>query len=122
VRAVALLYRRLVILVGSQWGVGVVEQLVAAGLPPNLEPVVGLAALACQIVLAVYLVMTAYRLMKHLGSRNVGAWAVLMFVPCVNILALLAISSRAQAWCKSRGIKVGILGPTQESLDRLGRP
>ena len=55
--------------------------------------------------------VTAYQLMKGLDSKVPALWAVGMFVPLINILVLLSISSKAQAWCKERGIPVGFFGP-----------
>ncbi len=31
------------------------------------------------------------------------------------------LSSKAQAWCKQYGLKVGLLGPTTESIEDLRR-
>jgi hypothetical protein len=44
-----------------------------------------------------------------------------MFLPCVSIIVLLVLSSKAQSWCKRYGVKVGLLGPTQESIEELRR-
>jgi hypothetical protein len=114
-RAVALLYRRLVLLVGSQLAIGFITRLIGE----DLGSVVAFAGFVCSIVVMILVVVAAYRLMQQLDSRTPALWALGMFMPLVNILVLLSISSKAQAWCKSRGIKVGLLGPTKESVDRL---
>jgi hypothetical protein len=44
-----------------------------------------------------------------------------MFLPCINIIGLLVLSSKAQAWCRQYGIKVGFFGPTKESIEELRR-
>jgi hypothetical protein len=44
-----------------------------------------------------------------------------MFLPCINILTLLVLSSKAQSWCRRYGIRVGFLGPTKESIEELRR-
>jgi hypothetical protein len=44
-----------------------------------------------------------------------------MFLPCINILVLLVLSSKAQAWCQRYGLRVGFLGPTKESIEELRR-
>jgi len=46
-------------------------------------------------------------------------WAVAMCVPCANLIVLLLLNSRATAWCRERGIEVGLFGPTRQSLERL---
>jgi hypothetical protein len=45
--------------------------------------------------------------------------AVLMFVPCLNVIVLMVLSGRATAWCGRNGIEVGLFGPTREALRRL---
>lgn len=118
-RAVASQYRRLVLLIGVQLIVGVVVRLIDQDRPSALGAVVGLLGFLCALGVAVFVAITAYRLMKELGSGAPILWAVAMFIPLLNILFLLAISSKSQTWCKARGIAVGFLGPTRESLDRL---
>ena len=48
-------------------------------------------------------------------------WGLAIFVPGVNILTLLVISSKSQTWCRKRGIYVGLLGPAKESIDFIRR-
>jgi hypothetical protein len=118
-RAVASLYRRLVLLIGVQLIIGIGVKLIDQEHPSDLEAIIGLIGFLCALVVVGLIVVTAYRLMKELGSGAPILWALAMFIPLLNILFLLAISSKAQAWCKERGIAVGFLGPTRESLDRL---
>ena len=110
--AVAGSYRMLVLLVGAQLVVGLVLQLMA-------DPVIGLLLLLVLLVIAVMMAVSAYRVMDGLGSAIPVLWAVAIFIPLLNLLVLAAISSRAQSWCKSYGIKVGFLGPTPASLGRV---
>ncbi|HEY4595077.1 MAG TPA: hypothetical protein VIJ02_01650, partial [Thermoanaerobaculia bacterium] len=86
--------------------------------------VVGLLAiviLIAVIVAEVVIVGTAYKLARRLGSGTPVLWAVAMFIPCINILTLLALSSKATSWCRRHGIKVGLLGPTKESIEEIRR-
>ena len=46
-------------------------------------------------------------------------WAIAMFLPCINVISLLVLSAKAQAWCKQHGVKVGFFGPTKESIEEL---
>lgn len=118
-RAVASLYRRLVLLIGCQLLIGIVVRLIDQQNPSDVEAIIGLIGLVCALVVVGLIVFTAYRLMKELRSGAPILWALAMFIPLLNILFLLAISSKAQAWCKQHGIAVGFFGPTRESLDRL---
>jgi hypothetical protein len=65
--------------------------------------------------------VTAYQLTSAMGSGPPIAWAIAMFLPCVSIIVLLVLSSKAQSWCKRYGVKVGLLGPTKESIEELRR-
>jgi hypothetical protein len=73
------------------------------------------------LVLLVVIAVTAYKLTRHLGEGLPVLWAIAMFLPCINIIGLLVLSSKAQAWCRQYGIKVGFFGPTKESIEELRR-
>lgn len=79
---------------------------------------VALVFLLAGLDLSVAMAVTVHRLMGVLGGVP-ALWALGMFVPLLNILLLLVINARSQAWCRKRGIQVGFLGPTPESTDRL---
>lgn len=116
--AIARLYRRLILLVGVQVLMSLVVQFAA-----NPEGAPGLTVLALLVSLAatIALVVTTYKLAGHLKAGSPRLWALALFIPCVNILGLLALSSRAQSWCRRHGVKVGLLGPTKESIEELRR-
>jgi hypothetical protein len=118
---VAQLYRRLVLLVGGQ----IVLTFALLAVPEESDSVVlGLLVLATGLVvlgLSIALVVTAYRLARELGAGSPGLWAAGMFVSCISIFVLLALSHKAQVWCKQYGIKVGFFGPTKESIEELKR-
>jgi hypothetical protein len=116
--AIAQNYRRLVLLVGLQLLVGFLQ----APSRQQRTPSVFLAVTSLILIFTVVAIaVTAYRLTRHLGSTVPILWAILMFVPCVNILGLLVLSSKAQTWCRQYGVKVGFLGPTKESIEELRR-
>ncbi|HEY4594327.1 MAG TPA: hypothetical protein VIJ61_18045 [Thermoanaerobaculia bacterium] len=124
--AIAKLYRRLVLAVGSQLLLSLIANLISATSNPGggAAVVVGLLAiviLIAVIVAEVVIVGTAYKLARRLGSGTPVLWAVAMFIPCINILTLLALSSKATSWCRRHGIKVGLLGPTKESIEEIRR-
>jgi hypothetical protein len=121
IEAVARSYRLLVGLVGGQLLFSLVMRFATAGLGPELAALAGLFTLAVALGLTIASAVTAYRLAAGIDAGPPVLWAVIMFVPCFNLLGLLVISSKAQAWCKSHGIAVGFLGPTQAGLDSLRR-
>jgi GYF domain 2 len=113
-------YRRLVLLVGLQILIGVFQvpsQFEPSGTLGPFAVLIGLVAMVVVIATSV----AAYKLSSRLRSGAPLAWAIAMFLPCVNIIVLLALSSRAQTWCRGYGIKVGLLGPTKESIEELRR-
>jgi hypothetical protein len=120
VEGVARLYRRLVLLVGLQLLLSFV-QIPMAAVPEAQKAQVGVAVLAILLVVLVAIAVTAYRLTLLMVEGSPVFWAIAMFLPCLNILMLLVLSSKAQDWCRRYGVKVGFLGPTQESIEELRR-
>jgi hypothetical protein len=119
--AIAKLYRRLVLLVGLQILLGFFAQTLPAmgnSAVTGLLAIVVLIALLCTLAM---LAVTAYKLTEHLGAGTPILWAIAMFLPCINIITLLVLSSKAQTWCRQYGIKVGFLGPTTESIEEVRR-
>jgi hypothetical protein len=60
---------------------------------------------------SVALAYFSYRTAESLGSQSAALWAVAMFVPCISMITLLALSSRATTACRAMGIEVGLFGP-----------
>lgn len=114
----ARLYRRLVLLVGFQILLGILQAPLQAALSQQGALLAGviLVALLC---LLVAIAVTAYKLSDHLGESVPLLWAIAMFLPCINIIVLLILSSKAQTWCARYGLKVGFFGPTPESIEEL---
>jgi hypothetical protein len=123
--AIAKLYRRLVRTVGGQLLLSLIANLRSARPGSGGEDVLtGLLAIVifiALIVTEVVVVGTAYKLARRLGSGTPILWAIAMFIPCINILTLLALSSKATSWCRRHGIKVGFFGPTKESIEEIRR-
>jgi hypothetical protein len=67
------------------------------------------------------MVVTVYRLMVVLEESPAALWAIAVLLPILNIIVLLVISAKAQAWCKRHGIQVGFFGPTTDSIAALRR-
>jgi uncharacterized protein DUF4339 len=122
---IAGLYRRLVLLVGAQLLLGFFFQFLAAGVssvaPRIAASLISSATLLVLLGVLAALAVTAYKLAPYLGAGVPLLWAIAMFLPCINILTLLVLSSKAQSWCRRYGIKVGFLGPTKESIEELRR-
>jgi hypothetical protein len=117
---IARLYRRLVLLVGTQILLGVLQLPLAPMRVPGVGLLLALFPFALLGVL-VATAVTAYQLTGAMGSGPPIVWAIAMFLPCANIIVLLVLSSKAQSWCKRYGVKVGLLGPTRESIEELRR-
>lgn len=98
VSALANNYRQLVLWVGAQI-------LLSIGM--LVFPLLAFFVFVTVFAIALY----AYRTAESLGSSSAVLWAAAMLIPFVNILTLLALSSRASAVCAANGIPVGLLGP-----------
>jgi hypothetical protein len=114
--AIARYYRQLVLLVGVQLLAGYFRLPSQRQSTPSVLAMVASWVLICILIA---LAFTAYKLTQHLGSKVPIVWAIVMFIPCVNILGLLVLSSKAQTWCRQYGVKVGFFGPTKASIEEL---
>lgn len=65
---------------------------------------------------ALLLASAAYRLAAQLRAGPALLWAVSMFLPLMNLLALLLLSRKATRFFQDRGIRVGFLGPSSSAL------
>jgi hypothetical protein len=118
--AIARLYRRLVLLVGVQLLLSFLRAPMVMAAPSAAVPL-SVVFILLFVGSAVALAATAYTLTDHLGAGIPILWTVAMVLPCINIVVLLVLSSKAQAWCKRYGVKVGLLGPTKASIEDLRR-
>jgi len=117
--AIAKLYRRLVLLVGAQLLLGVLANMLS--LMRAVAGLLALLALPVTIGISIFIAVPAYKLSGRLQAGLPILWAIALFIPCVNILTLLALSSKATTWCRRHGIKVGFFGPTKESIEEIRR-
>ena len=110
-RELAVEYRNLVLCFGGQlaltalniWG-NLGLQGAAAEL---LRAIVSIGMLGSAAALTYF----GYRTARAMGSGVSWLWALGMLVPCVNVLTLLVLSSRATQMCRTAGNPVGFLGP-----------
>ena len=108
VAALALAYRRLVLWFGAQ----LVLSFASFGLQPVAEEGVGAIGISLGFLVIVgALAYYGYRTATALGSSVGWLWAIAMFVPCVNVVTLLVLSSKATQACRAAGIPVGFFGP-----------
>lgn len=121
--AIAVHYRRLVLLVGCQLLLGCIGTPVQAAIASTewVGVLVSVIYLLLLLLVWVMTIGTAYKLAGHLGESAPIVWAILMFIPCANLIVLLLLSSKATDWCRRHGIRVGLLGPTRESIEELRR-
>lgn len=105
-------YRRLVVWFGAQLLVNCGSFGFRAFQEQSiLVALVQLAFAAAILVTVVALALYGFRTAQALGSPVAWLWAIAIFIPCINVLSLLALSSKATQACAARGIPVGFLGP-----------
>lgn len=81
--------------------------------PPQVRPLFGLAFLAVSITSTVFVFMLAMKVY----STGVGIFVgILTLIPCVGLITLLVVNSKATNVLKDNGIKVGLLGAKMSDL------
>lgn len=119
-RALVRSYRSLVRWVGFQLLLAIGGAIVVGALSGQAAVVVAWMRLVLIILSSVALVLYAYRTASALGSSAPVVWAIAMFVPLLNLITLLVLSSRATRTCRAAGVPVGFLGP--KDLPSSGTP
>lgn len=104
-------YRRTVLLLGATWLVA----SFSSGQSGALSAVAVVVLLGLSVAMAVH----GVRLARLLGLFWPPAWGVLFFIPLVSLLALLSLSRRSTAYCRTHGVRVGLLGPRLDDIERL---
>jgi hypothetical protein len=117
-------YRSLVVLVGLQILFSVGSRIVAVRQGGPDATILALLSIGLALAILVFAVLAAikgFRLADSMRLSSPVAWALGLFVPCVSLFVLLALSSRAAAFCRRYGLRVGLLGPTRDSIDQFQR-
>ena len=70
------------------------------------------------LVMMIFSVIAVYRLAKALGYTAI-IYAIAMIIPCINLITLLVVVSRATQRLKAGGVKVGLLGPSKQTIESL---
>jgi hypothetical protein len=110
-RDVAAGQRNVVFCVLGQIGYVAIEIL---GAVLKMMPIV-LVGYVLALGLLVFMLVSVYKLATALGMMAI-LYVVLMFIPCVSILALLSISGKATKRLQGAGLKVGLLGVDPKSI------
>lgn len=105
-------YRRLVLWFGVQVLLSIAAVLIRSlshqEAPPLLFAVASwLVTLGTLIALGIH----AYRTADALGSSVPMFWVIAMVVPCMNVIPLAILSSKAASVCRANGVSVGFFGP-----------
>ena len=96
---------------------------VMAQTSPDAAPLLGLVVLGGfvgAIFCLVMLLVSIYKCSSAMGSVGL-LWVIAMFLPCLNLITLLAINSKAKSFLEKRGVKVGFVGPSPDEIMRLER-
>ncbi len=67
------------------------------------NPLVGVALLLLGLTAIVILSVWAYKTSRGMGARTPRLWALLIFVPVINLFVLLRMSSNARKWLLAGG-------------------
>ena len=109
---VAKSFRGVLVYFGMQYliGFGVNAMAIAAQGAPEAAPLVGLVVLGGAvgaIFCLIMLLVSIYRCSSAMGSIGL-LWVIAMFLPCLNLITLLAINSQAKTFLEKRGVKVRV--------------
>jgi hypothetical protein len=111
-------YRGLLWLVVVQVALGVTGRI--AHRAANASTGIALVALCSSLAVLVVAVLAARKasaLAKAIGMQSPAVPGMVVFL--TGILGYLWLNARARVWCRQEGVDVGLLGPTQQALDRL---
>jgi hypothetical protein len=88
-----------------------------AGPPGLIRTIAVLGMIATPALLA----LGAYRLSRNIDVGPPLLWAFGSILGCFGILVVLRLCHYATQWFRKQGLKVGLLGPTSESLAAYGK-
>jgi hypothetical protein len=80
--------------------------------------VVAFVLLGGVLIAWLFTIVSAYQLAKSLGYTAI-LYAIGMVFPCIGLIVLLVLSSRATQALKRAGVKVGLIGPSKAALEAL---
>jgi GYF domain 2 len=111
VLAVAMFYRRLILLIGAHVLLTLTRGAAVRVLPHGAELLLGGVWVLCAAALFILVVHTTYKLAEGMRLPAPLAWVLGTMIPFVTLVVLLAISYKARTWCQRHGLEMGLLGP-----------
>ena len=81
-------------------------------------PLLALPFALLPLFMSIVSLFFVYRLAAAL-KKSPWIYLLLGLVPCISLVSLLMLSSRAQAALKSHGVAVGLMGASRADLERL---
>lgn len=85
--------------------------------PPELQLIPAIAALAASVTAAVFVFMLAI----HLYGTGTGILlGILTLIPCIGLIVLLMVNGKATSVLKQNGIHVGFLGASSSQIPAPG--
>jgi len=81
-------------------------------------PLLALPMALLPLFMSIVSLFFVYRLASAL-KNSPWIYLLLGLIPCVSLISLLMLSSRAQAALKSHGVAVGLMGASRTDLERL---
>ena len=111
VRAVAMFYRRLILLLGAHVLMAITRRGTLAAVPYGGELFFGATWVIFAAALFVLVVHTTYKLADGMRLPLPLAWVLATMIPFVTLVVLLVISYKARRWCERHGLEMGLLGP-----------
>lgn len=72
---------------------------------------------------AVYAMFITYRLLASIGASKPWTWAAIigLCIPVVNVIVLVIINYQASEILRAAGLRVGLIGVDEESLNNYGQ-
>lgn len=71
------------------------------------------------LIVGIISLVFIYQLAAALKESAPWLYVILGLIPCISLIALLVINSRATSALKAHGIRVGLMGARRDDLDKL---
>jgi hypothetical protein len=91
-----------------------IAQIAIAPIMPAISLVFTVISLGAML----FSIVAVYRLAKALGFTAI-IYAIAIIIPCINLITLLVVVSRATQRLKQGGVKVGLLGASKQTIESL---
>jgi uncharacterized paraquat-inducible protein A len=83
----------------------------------NSEPPIRLAGLGIGFAVSCFAMIAVFQLTRQLYNAVLGVFfALVMFVPCVALIVLVMINSKATSYLRQHGVRVGFLGANPDRI------